>query len=90
MIWLLHGNALVALVIDPSAGVAWSVLKEIYAMPDHRFWEDGFSYREISHAGLTGSAQVTDAWLRNLPVAGERSWRRSRWHSQIHTQTFVC
>ncbi len=105
MIWLLDGNALVALAIethvfhervrrwfdalddpfatcaitegtllrihmklaaDPSAGAAWLVLKEIYAMPDHRFWEDGFSYREISHAGLTGSAQVTDAWLAEL------------------------
>jgi len=35
-------------------------------MPDHVFWSDGFSYREVSFASLTGSKQVTDAWLAEL------------------------
>ena len=35
-------------------------------MPDHVFWNDGFSYQEVSFASLTGSKQVTDAWLAEL------------------------
>jgi predicted nucleic acid-binding protein len=35
-------------------------------MPDHVFWNDGFSYCEVSSAGLTGLKQVTDAWLAEL------------------------
>ena len=35
-------------------------------MPDHLFWNDGFSYREVSSSGLTGLKQVTDAWLAEL------------------------
>src|SRR6185295_19686083 len=49
-----------------SATAAWSVLEAIHAMPDHVFWNDGFSYRELSFAGLTGSKQITDAWLAEL------------------------
>jgi len=49
-----------------SATAAWSVLEAIHAMPDHFFWNDGFSYRELSFAGLTGSKQITDAWLAEL------------------------
>ena len=51
---------------DKSAAAAWTVLEKIHAMPDHRFFDDGFSYREVSRDGLTGSAQITDAWLANL------------------------
>ena len=103
--WLLAGNALVALAIDShefhervrrwfdsltesfatcvitegtllrlhmklaedgSAARAWSVLEAIHQMPEHVFWGDGFSYREVKSAGLVGLKQVTDAWLAEL------------------------
>lgn len=51
---------------DQSAAAAWSVLEAIHAMPDHVFWNDGFSYREVAVVGVTGSKQVTDAWLAEL------------------------
>jgi predicted nucleic acid-binding protein len=51
---------------DTSAATAWSVLEAIHEMPDHVFWNDGFSYREVAHSGLTGLTQVTDAWLAQL------------------------
>jgi toxin-antitoxin system PIN domain toxin len=51
---------------DTSAAAAWSVLEAIHSMPDHVFWNDGFSYREVSFASLAGSKQVTDAWLAEL------------------------
>lgn len=51
---------------DQSAAAAWFVLEAIHAMPDHVFWNDGFSYREVGFAGLLGSKQVTDAWLAEL------------------------
>jgi len=41
-------------------------LRPIHQMPDHVFWNDGFSYREINPTGLTGLKQVTDAWLAEL------------------------
>jgi len=37
---------------DNSAAAAWSMLAAIHAMPDHVFWNDGFSYREVTFAGL--------------------------------------
>ncbi len=52
--------------IASSAAAAWSVLDAIHTMPDHVFWNDGFSYREVSFARLGGSKQVTDAWLAEL------------------------
>jgi len=103
--WLLDGNALVALAIDThefhervrrwfdslsesfatcvitegtllrlhmrlaqdgSAAGAWSVLEAIHRMPDHLFWNDGFSYCEVKFTGLAGLKQVTDAWLAEL------------------------
>ena len=51
---------------DGSAAGAWTVLEAIHAMPDHVFWNDGFSYLEVAFDGLTGSKQVTDAWLAEL------------------------
>lgn len=54
------------LAADGSATAAWAVLTAIHAMPDHVFWNDGFSYTELSAAGLNGSAQITDAWLAKL------------------------
>ena len=50
---------------DGSAAAAWTVLEEIHRMPEHIFWNDGFSYREVS-AKVVGSRQVTDAWLAEL------------------------
>ncbi|HET6975663.1 MAG TPA: TA system VapC family ribonuclease toxin [Pyrinomonadaceae bacterium] len=51
---------------DRTAAAAWSILEAIHAMPDHVFWNDGFSYREIPFANISGSKQVTDAWLAEL------------------------
>ena len=51
---------------DRSTAAAWLVLEAIHAMPDHVFWNDGFSYREVTFASLTGLKQVTDAWLAEL------------------------
>jgi len=51
---------------DRSAAAAWSVLEAIHAMPDHVFWDDGFTYSEVAFAGLFGPRQVTDAWLAEL------------------------
>jgi toxin-antitoxin system PIN domain toxin len=51
---------------DGSAAAAWAVLEAIHTMPDHVFWNDGFSYREVVFASLAGSKQVTDAWLAEL------------------------
>ena len=51
---------------DTSAATAWSVLDAIHAMPSHVFWDDGFSYREVAFANISGSNQVTDAWLAEL------------------------
>ena len=48
---------------DNSAAAAWMVLEAIHTMPDHVFWDDGFSYREVAFASLIGSKQLTDAWL---------------------------
>ena len=51
---------------DSSAAAAWSVLEQIHAMPDHVFWNEGFSYREVAFGNLASSKQVTDAWLAEL------------------------
>jgi uncharacterized protein len=51
---------------DTTAAAAWSVLEAIHAMPDHVFFDDGFSYREVAVANISGSKQVTDAWLAEL------------------------
>jgi len=42
------------------------MLETIHSMPDHVFWNDGFSYREVHFANLAGSKQITDAWLAEL------------------------
>ncbi len=42
------------------AGSAWAALRAFYAMPDHEFWPEAPSYREVD------AAQVTDAWLAEL------------------------
>lgn len=54
------------LAADGRAAAAWAVLDAIHQMPEHVFWNDGFSYREINPTGLTGLKQVTDTWLAEL------------------------
>jgi uncharacterized protein len=51
---------------DASATAAWTTLEYLRQMHNHEFWQDGFSYCEVSHHGLTGHRQVTDAWLAEL------------------------
>ena len=51
---------------DSSAAAAWSVLEAIHALPDHVFWNDGYSYTDVGFANISGSKQVTDAWLAEL------------------------
>ena len=51
---------------DISAAAAWSVLEAIHSLADHVFWDDGFSYSEVAFANISGSKQVTDAWLAQL------------------------
>jgi len=51
---------------DTSATAAWSILEAIHSMQDHVFWNDGFSYREVSFTSLAGAKQITDAWLAEL------------------------
>ena len=58
---------------DTSAAAAWSTLARLRQMQGHEFWQDGFSYHEVSHHGLTGHRQITDAWLAEL--ARQRSGR---------------
>jgi toxin-antitoxin system PIN domain toxin len=55
-----------AMAIDRSAEAAWEALREIRQHPQHTFWDAGFSYDEVACKGLTGSKQVTDAWLATL------------------------
>jgi hypothetical protein len=42
-------------------------------MAGHQFWDEGFSYDLVTHHGLAGHRQVTDAWLAELARGrGER------------------
>ena len=52
--------------VDGSAAAAWTTLGAIHTMAGHKFWDEGFSYRDVPHAQLDGPAQVTDAWLAEL------------------------
>lgn len=52
--------------VDTSATAAWATLGQLRQMQGHEFWLDGFSYEEVSHRGLTGHRQITDAWLAEL------------------------
>jgi toxin-antitoxin system PIN domain toxin len=51
---------------DSSAGAAWRTLALLRQMSGHAFWDEGFSYEEVTYAPLTGHRQVTDAWLAEL------------------------
>ncbi|MDZ4287675.1 MAG: TA system VapC family ribonuclease toxin [Prosthecobacter sp.] len=51
---------------DSSASAAWATLRLLRSMAGHEFWDDGCSYDGVSHQGLTGHRQVTDAWLAEL------------------------
>lgn len=51
---------------DSSADAAWKTLALLRQMSGHAFWDEGFSFEEVTHANLTGHRQVTDAWLAEL------------------------
>jgi toxin-antitoxin system PIN domain toxin len=51
---------------DSSASAAWKTLGLLRQMQGHEFWNDGFSYAEVSCRRLTGHREVTDAWLAEL------------------------
>lgn len=51
---------------DPSAGAAWTALKETASHPKHEWWGDGLDFLKVPHRHLQGSAQVSDAWLAEL------------------------
>lgn len=52
--------------VDTSAAAAWTTLANLRQMLGHEFWWEGFSYEEVSHRGILGHRQVTDAWLAEL------------------------
>ncbi len=52
--------------VDKSADTAWNSLKQIARHPRHVFWEDGFSFQEVSSRYIQGHRQVTDAWLAEM------------------------
>ena len=51
---------------DKSAAAAWATLNAITQMPDHWFWDEGFSYLDVPHRHLHSHKQITDAWLAQL------------------------
>ncbi|MFP6858097.1 MAG: TA system VapC family ribonuclease toxin, partial [Roseibacillus sp.] len=51
---------------DKSAAAAWSALENCRSLPGHEFWDDNFSYVDISPKFIQGHRQVTDAWLVEL------------------------
>jgi uncharacterized protein len=51
---------------DKSASAAWRTLEAFRSHPRHVFWQDSFSYTEISPVRLTGYKQITDSWLTEL------------------------
>jgi uncharacterized protein len=54
---------------DRSPAAAWRTLELVVRSPGHQFWDNGFSYLEVSHRFLQGQGQVTDAWLAKLAEA---------------------
>jgi toxin-antitoxin system PIN domain toxin len=51
---------------EPQLTVAWRSLETFVTHPQHAFWADEVSYFDVSHRGLQGGAQVTDAYLAAL------------------------
>ena len=66
MAWFYAQPRRFATCTDTSATAAWTTLGHLRQMQNHEFWQDGFSYFEVSHQELTGHRQVTDAWLAEL------------------------
>ena len=48
------------------ASDAWALVAEICALPNHEFWADDIDFRSVSHKGILGHRQVTDAYLVSL------------------------
>jgi toxin-antitoxin system PIN domain toxin len=70
--------------VDTSAEAAWHSLTLLRQVPGHEFWDEGFSYEDVSWQGLTGHRQVTDAWLAELAV--RRSGRLATLDSGLASQ----
>lgn len=51
---------------EHSAAAAWLTLENILSHPKHQFWDDNFSYQELSPHPIQGHRQITDAWLIEL------------------------
>lgn len=51
---------------DKSAAAAWQTLDAFRVHPRHVFWQDNFSYSDMSPSRLTGYRQITDSWLAEL------------------------
>lgn len=52
------------------AGESWgrigSLLREVAALPQYRFWSDDLDYAQVSWQGVRGHRQVTDVYLAHL------------------------
>jgi uncharacterized protein len=75
---------------DQSAEAAWQTLEGIVSHPQHEFWDDGFSYLEVSFRLLQGRKQVTDAWL--VELARRRSGRLATLDASLatlHKESFL-
>lgn len=59
-------RVVMATAVDRSATAAWGLLRSIEELPNHEFWDEGFSYSGVPHRHLQGHRQVTDAWLAEL------------------------
>ncbi len=57
-----YGRAASSLVMP----LAWQLLDGLIAHPLHEFWPDDLGYSAVSHVGLRGRAQITDAYLAAL------------------------
>ncbi len=54
------------LATDKSAAAAWDALASLHEHPRHLFWDENFSYADLSFTRITGHRQVTDSWLAEL------------------------
>ena len=54
---------------DIKASRAWGVIVAICRLPNHEFWPDDLSFKDVSPKGILGHRQVTDAYLVALAVS---------------------
>lgn len=46
-----------------TASRAWHLMIAVCALPNHEFWPDDLSFKDVSSKGILGHRQVTDAYL---------------------------